>query len=94
MNAMTEAINKGSMSEQRQGQRQGLQLQEQRQGGQGLQQLNGSAATAGIAEAAKSLEEQRSMLEEQTHTEVDEVEAEAAQVKELTEAPAAPRGST
>ena len=57
MDAMTEAINKGAMNGQRQGQqhgRQGLQLQEQRQGGQeqrqggqGLQQLNGSAATAG-----------------------------------------------
>ena len=45
-----------------------------------------------IAKAAKSLEAQRSMLEEQTHTEVDEVEAEAAQVKEPTEAPAAPEG--
>ena len=45
-----------------------------------------------IAKAAKSLEGQRSMLEEQTHTEVDEVEAEAAQVKEPTEAPAAPEG--
>ena len=45
-----------------------------------------------IAKAAKSLEAQRSMLEEQTHTEVDEVEAEAAQVKKPTEAPAAPEG--
>ena len=34
-----------------------------------------------IAKAAKSLEAQRSMLEEQTHTEVDEVEAEAAQLQ-------------
>ena len=42
-----------------------------------------------IAKAAKSLEAQRSMLEEQTHM---EVEAEAAQVKEPTEAPAAPEG--
>ena len=45
-----------------------------------------------ITKAAKSLEAQRGMLEEQTHTEVDEVEAEAAQVKEPTEAPAAPEG--